>query len=700
MKNPPIHYLAILVLLLGGGPYSSYASDDKHKPKTIKGAESSQQESERQLFFEDGDEGPVRKDIPLVSKDDMRLPFFSEWRDRVNPPSESAPVTVGVSNIPSESPSSLPSAATGAVSNVPSESPSSLPSDAPTDSPSSQPSNASSVSNVPTGAPSPSPPTAEPTRTADRPLKCVQSRNGSGLTIEHSTRFYAGDVHCLSRNNQEAYFGYTWTNQFGLFVNGQSVWEIPQKDLGASVFRWTFQRDGNLVLRSQNDQVVWTSASCCSSDSQLRVSMERVWIESRSGSQPFYMTPPPTQPPPPTRPPTRRPTSRPQPNPTPRPNPVSNPPPRDSAVSYVPGKLTRNQNGLLLSRGLRSRIIARTNDRVRLANGSNSRDRFHGEPDGAAVFPDSNGGWIYVSNSEENGGRGGVGAIYFNRNGDVVDYKMLLRGTTRNCSGGKTPWNTWVSCEEHRGGKIWQVDPKGKRSPQKTSMSPDTGDFEAFAYDVRNRSKPRFFVTEDNNRGALRRFTPSNPNWNDPWNMLHGSGALDYLVLQPRNGNKNDGTYYWTRDRGHAEGNAESFYHFSEGLDVHNNELYFTSKTLKSLFVLNLDGDTYRRFSTDRGLFDGQPDQMQRLIKGSNSLLYFCEDGGKEAGIHARDRNGWFYTILEAAMDNRETSGLAFSPDGKHMYFSYQMRGIIFDVWREDGLPFYGKTLDVHYHEK
>ena len=40
---------------------------------------------------------------------------------------------------------------------------------------------------------------------------------------------------------------------------------------------------------------------------------------------------------------------------------------------------------------------------------------------------------------------GGVGALMFDVNGDVVQYKMLLKGTTRNCGGGQTPWNTWVS---------------------------------------------------------------------------------------------------------------------------------------------------------------------------------------------------------------------------------------------------------------
>jgi hypothetical protein len=250
-----------------------------------------------------------------------------------------------------------------------------------------------------------------------------------------------------------------------------------------------------------------------------------------------------------------------------------------------------------------------------------------------------------------------------------------------------------------------------------TSLSPTFGDFESFAYDIRDFNRPRFFVTEDNNRGALRRFIPSNPNWDDPWTILHGDGTLEYLVLAPIGGGRDDtvGAYYWTTDLDLARANAEFFYRYTEGLDVYDNEVFVVSKTQKSLFIFDLDGNTYRRFSTDFGLFDGQPDQMKRLIKNGSSnvefssvfdvnepeeepLLYFCEDSGQENGIHARDANGWFYTILESTNGSRETSGLAFSPDGKHMYFSFQLQGTIFDVWREDGLPFYGKTLDVHYH--
>lgn len=138
-------------------------------------------------------------------------------------------------------------------------------------------------------------------------------------------------------------------------------------------------------------------------------------------------------------------------NPSPAPTEAPSSAPTLIRETYVPGKLTVRENGLRLSEGLKSRIIARAGQRVNLSglssgpNGPLSSKTFHMRPDGAAVFahPET-GGWAYVSNAEvlETGG-GGVGALYFDKNGDVMEYRMLLEDTTHNCAGGKTPWNTW-----------------------------------------------------------------------------------------------------------------------------------------------------------------------------------------------------------------------------------------------------------------
>ena len=155
-------------------------------------------------------------------------------------------------------------------------------------------------------------------------------------------------------------------------------------------------------------------------------------------------------------------------------------------MTYKPGEATVYENGLLLSTGLTSRIIATKDTKVQYEMGGQSSENFHSAPDGkyyplsrgwerqlrgngthclvikmfhtgGAVFEDkATGGWIYVSNSESSTS-GGVGAITFNSIGEVVGFKSILSGTRRNCGGGKTFFNTWLTCEEADGGQVWEV---------------------------------------------------------------------------------------------------------------------------------------------------------------------------------------------------------------------------------------------------
>ena len=102
--------------------------------------------------------------------------------------------------------------------------------------------------------------------------------------------------------------------------------------------------------------------------------------------------------------------------------------------------------------------------------------------------------------------------------------------------------------------------------------------------------------------------------------------------------------------------------------------------------------------STTGGAFDGRPDSLARVLHDTDEIMYFTEDGGDAAGVHGRDRDGNFFVVMESDLYSEETTGLAFSPDGKHMYVAYQKNGILLDIWREDGHPFAGRTADIKYH--
>jgi hypothetical protein len=191
------------------------------------------------------------------------------------------------------------------------------------------------------------------------------------------------------------------------------------------------------------------------------------------------------------------------------------------------------------------------------------------------------------------------------------------------------------------------------------TMGGEGGRWESFAFDVRDKSRPLFFATEDLNKGTIRRFTPTNPNWDDPWTMLHGDGTMHYLMLQPDpTTNSGGGTFKWTTDLQAAKNNARSYYPQTEGIDVYENEMFFVAKNLRQLFVLDMDGGTYYNDTTVNGLFDGKPDQLERILGDTMDILYFTEEGGDHAGVHARDSSGRHFSILEGIAYSGETSGL------------------------------------------
>lgn len=188
-------------------------------------------------------------------------------------------------------------------------------------------------------------------------------------------------------------------------------------------------------------------------------------------------------------------------------------------------------NGLRLPAGFRSRVVARGQQPVGLTGYV-----WHLFSDGAATYGTGDGGWILVSNSEVptpvdlpidvgNPGEGGASAIRFDPKGRIVDAYRILADTSSNCAGGRTPWGTWLSCEETDAGRVWECDPTGARE---AVVHPALGVFshEAAAVDRRTGF---VYLSEDDGEGCFYRFKPRRTG-------DLSAGVLQVALVGPRGG--------------------------------------------------------------------------------------------------------------------------------------------------------------------
>ncbi|MEZ5166600.1 MAG: DUF839 domain-containing protein [Acidimicrobiales bacterium] len=161
-------------------------------------------------------------------------------------------------------------------------------------------------------------------------------------------------------------------------------------------------------------------------------------------------------------------------------------------------------NGVILPAGFTSRIVAVAGEKV----GSTDYE-WPIFPDGAAVFDDGEGGWIHTVNSEVFvAGAGGVSAIHYDSDGEIVDAYRILDGSIANCGGGPTPWGTFLSGEEDFAGGLgvlWECDPTGA-TEAKALTAMGRFPHEAAAVDP---VREHVYETEDMPDGRLYRFTPT-----------------------------------------------------------------------------------------------------------------------------------------------------------------------------------------------
>jgi secreted PhoX family phosphatase len=316
-------------------------------------------------------------------------------------------------------------------------------------------------------------------------------------------------------------------------------------------------------------------------------------------------------------------------------------------------------NGIQLPAGFTSRVVARSGQRV----GSTSYT-WHNAPDGGACYSDGT-GWIYVSNSEINPS-GGASAVRFSSTGAITGAYRILSNTRQNCAGGKTPWNTWLSCEEVSLGYVYETDPYGvKAAVRRDAM----GRFkhEAAAADPVRRA---VYLTEDESNGCLYRFVPTT------WGDL-SSGRLQVLVA----GTATSGSFSWadvpdpdgspTYTRSQVSG-AKRF-NGGEGCHYADDKVWFTTKGDNRLWQLNLLTNTYE-LAYDDSLVSGTAPLtgVDNVTGTASGDLFVAEDGGNMeiCVITPDDVVAPFLRV--GGQSSSEICGPAFSPDGSRLYFSSQ----------------------------
>jgi uncharacterized protein len=313
--------------------------------------------------------------------------------------------------------------------------------------------------------------------------------------------------------------------------------------------------------------------------------------------------------------------------------------------------------GLRIPAGFNARVIGFVGQTVR-----GTGYVWPGEPDGTATFAQPDGGWTLVCNSELNGGNGGASAVRFAANGSIIDAYRILGGTKWNCTGGATPWRTWLSCEEFRNGFVWECNPF---VPSQGVARIAMGKF-AHEAAVTDSATGFVYLTEDNIDGRLYRFRPT----------VYGNlanGVLEAAAVA------SNGTVTWHATSVARPDRAKNTTAFArgEGAWFDNGRLYFC--TTADNRVWEFDPTTSRiEVIYDAAVLGAaaplrDPDNVT-LHASSGDLFVAEDDDDLQLVMLANEPGGRVVApfLQVVGHTGSEITGPSFSPDGRRLYVSSQ----------------------------